>query len=205
MAYITKLVEGRNQRISVYLDDQFVCFLNNFTVFKHKLKVGTEISMQQLNNIQLETELDTAFNLAVNYLSKYEKTEKEIGNYLISKGFLPEVKDAVLSKLKDYKYVNDLNFCENFFKMSQNKYGKNKIKMLLKQKGVSEEVINQTQLKSPDGVLDALAVKYMKNKEKTAQNKQKCAKFLLGRGFSWDEVSATLRKLDIEDENESWE
>ncbi len=205
MSQITKLGEGKNKRASVYVDEQFVCFLNQFTVFKYKLKVGQEISIETLKKIQVETEEDTAFDIAIKYLTKYTKTEKELCKFLQRKGFVDEVVDLVLKKLKCYNYIDDRVFASNFVKMAQNKFGKNKIKMILKQKGISDDIINEINMDSNTEIIEALVLKYMKNKDNSSQNRQKCAKFLYSRGFCWGEISSVLDSFSWEGESESWE
>jgi len=200
---ITKIGEGRNKnsRLSIYVDEQFVCFLNSFTVYKYKLVEGQEIDLERLKQIQMETEQDTAFDLAIKYLSKYVKTEKEIKDYLISKGFLSELVEKVIDKIKSYKYIDDQQYAQNFIDNSKNRYGINKIKMTLKQKGVSNDIINKIEVHPSEEMLDSLVQKYMRSKEKTKENKQKCAKFLYSRGFNWDTISHAIGRIE-EDEND---
>lgn len=202
MPIITKLGEGKNNksRISVYLDDEFVCFLNSFSVYKNRLKEGQEIDVSILKDIQMESEKDTAFNLALKYVSKYSKTEKEIKDYILGKGYLPELADYVMQKLKEYNYISDVNFANQFLENSKFKYGKNKIKMLLKQKGISDEILQELQFSSDENALENLARKHLKNKECSFENLQKCAKFLYSRGFDWSEISKVLDKLKTENE-----
>ena len=197
MSKITKIGEGKNKsnRVSIYVDEQFICFLNSFTVYKYKLVEGQEIDIEWLKQIQMENEKDTAFNLAIKYLSKYVKTESEIKDYLISKGFLPELVSEVISKIKDYKYIDDQKYVETFIECSKNKYGINKIKMMLKQKGISENLLNKIQVEPDKEMLNNLVQKYMNKKEKTRENFQKCAKFLYSRGFSWDTISKAVSQL----------
>lgn len=203
MAKITKIGEkNKSQRLSIYLDDEFVCFLNSFTIYKYKLDVGSEISLEDLKQMQFESEKDTAFDLAIKYISKYQKTESELKDYLLKKGFLSELCDDVLNKVKEYRYIDDKVFVENYIKNSKGRYGINKIKQNLKQKGISEELISQIEIEEDFSDLQKIALKYLKNKEKNNANLQKCAKFLFSRGYSYDEISrviASLKDGDYED------
>ncbi|MBR1926045.1 MAG: RecX family transcriptional regulator [Clostridia bacterium] len=203
---ITKLGDGKNRakRIAVYVDDNFVCFLDAFTIFKYKLNVGSEIDLESLQKIQAESETAGAFDLAINYLSKYQKTEKEVYNYLKSKGYLDEVCQKVLEKVKEYKYLDDKIYVENFLRNSKGRMGINKVKQTLKQKGISDEILSNIELNSDFDEIKNIALKYLKNKEKTKQNLQKCAKFLLGRGFVWSEIFPVIKSLGVS-EDESWE
>ena len=203
---ITKLGEGRNKakRVAVYVDDDFVCFLDAFTIFKYKLAVGQEITLEALQNIQTESETSGAFDLTIKYLSKYQKTEKEVYDYLKSKGYLDVVCQNVLKKVKDYRYLDDKIYVENFLRNSQGCMGINKIKQTLKQKGISEEILAELQIDSNFEDIKNIALKYLKNKERTKENLQKCAKFLFGRGFVWSDISPVIQSLRVS-EDESWE
>lgn len=199
---ITKLGNQKNRQ-SVYVDDNFVCFLSSFSIFKHKLFEGKEIELDELSKIQFESDQDYAFNLAIKHLSKYEKTEKQLKDFLISKGFLPKLCDYVLEKVKEYNYISDQNYAEHFLNSTKHKYGENKIRQVLKQNGVSEEIISKLEIETDFEALNLIVDKYMKNKEKTFENYQKCGKFLLSRGFSWGDVSKVLENKRGE-EDESW-
>ncbi len=205
MSIITKIGEQKNRQ-SIYVDDVFVCYLQSFTIFKHKLCVGQEIDRQMLARIQFESEKDYAFDLAIKHISKYTKTEKGLKDFLLSKGFLPELCDDILEKVKDYGYISDKHYAENFVETNKHRFGKLRLKQTLISKGVSKKVLEELEFETNPEDLLCMAQKYLKNKEKTPQSKQKCAKFLLARGFSWEEVSKTLEKLNFkESEDENWQ
>ncbi len=197
MSVITKLGEGRNKnkRVSVFVDDQFICFLNSFTIFKYKLAEGQEIDLESLKNIQMENEQDTAFDLAIGYLSKYVKTKSEVEKYLLGKGFLPELVECVVNKIQSYNYIDDQKYTENFISCNKNRYGIHKMKMMLKQRGVEEGILSKMQKSDNSEILDGLVQKYMRNRENNQENRQKCAKFLYGRGFDWEEIGQATGKI----------
>ena len=205
MAKITKIGENNKaKRSSIYLDDEFVCYLNAFTIYKYKLGVGTNITLDELKRIQFESEKDTAFDLAIKYISKYQKTENELKDYLQKKGFLSELCDEVLKKVKDYRYIDDKAFVENYIKSCKGHYGINKIKQNLKQKGISEELISSIEIEEDYSDLQKIAQKYLKNKEKNAANLQKCMKFLFSRGYSYEDISKVMNKIKG-DCDEDWQ
>ncbi len=207
MGIITKLGDtNKGKRVAVWVDQEFICFLNDFTVYKNKLAEGGQIAIADLEKMQFESEKDTAFNLALKHLSKYSKTEKQLREFLRDKGYLPKLCDEVLEKVREYQYVDDRRFAENFVSSSKNKFGSARLKMMLQQKGVGEEIIREA-LENLDnaGAVQEICKNYMKKKEKTVQNWQKCANYLYGRGFSWQQISAALSELKKEKEDESWE
>ena len=74
--------------------------------------------------------------------------------------------------------------------------------MNLKQKGVAENIINESldQIESETETVIALATKYLKNKEKTQEIAQKLYRFLYARGFGNDDIMYAIKTLikDIE-------
>ncbi len=200
---ITKISENK-KRLAIYLDDQFVCFLNAFTIYKHKLAVGQEITKEKLEEIQFESEMDSAFDQAIKYISKYQKTESELVDYLQKKGYMPSLCQAVLKKVKEYRYIDDKNFVEAYVKQNRGRVGINKIKQSLKQKGISDELISQIEIEEDISDLQKIALKYLKNKEKNSANMQKCMKFMFSRGFSYDDISKTINSIKGES-YEDWQ
>lgn len=204
MPTITSL--GKNKKkVAVYLDNNFFCFLTPFTIFKYKLAENQEISQEKLKEIQIESEFNIAFDLALNYITKYQKTEKETKDYLFSKGFVPELCDKVVERLKEYHYLDDFSFAQSYISMNQNKYGKNKIKLLLKQKGIDEEIIKNLDISADQEALVALALRYLRNKERTFENRQKCARHLFSKGFLYEDINKALNQIFKGDTDESWE
>ena len=86
---ITKLeVQKKNKnRVNLYLNEEFYCGLSLEAVVKYNLKVGQDIEEQKLEFLQTDSEREIAQNKAISYISKYQKTEKELKDYLIKKGF----------------------------------------------------------------------------------------------------------------------
>ena len=208
MSVITEISpkKGNKKRFCVYVDGQFTCFLDEFSIYKYKLKVGTEISSEKLQEIQLECEQGTAFDVAIKYLSKYIKTEKELRKYLYDKGYMPAVVNDVMQKVLDYGYLSDKNLAKTYASQQQNKYGKNKIKFMLKSRGVNDENIEEAleQIENQEEAALQLALKHLKNKEKTKENMQKTSKYLFGKGFVWEDISSAMNKICKEWEDENW-
>ena len=205
MAKITKIGDkNKSKRLSLYLDDAFFCYLNAFTIYKHKLMVGQEVNKEEIQKIQFESEKDTAFDLAIKYISKYQKTESELKDYLQKKGFLQTLCEETLKKVKDYRYIDDKMYVENYIKNNKGRYGINKIKQNLKQKGIQDDVILGIEIEEDFSDLQKIALKYLKNKEKNSANLQKCMKFLFSRGYSYDDISKIMSTLK-EDGYEDWQ
>ena len=111
-----------SKRVNLYLDGKFYCGLELFTVMKHRVKIGNDYTANEIIDIQIAEEEGVCLNYALNLLSKSVKTEKEIITKLKKRGYVSEIIDKVIFKLKDYGYVNDEEFAEKYI----NSYSKNK-------------------------------------------------------------------------------
>ena len=185
------------KRVSVYLDGNYYCGLDLITVMQARLKVGDDITKERLIEIQRESEAQACMDVALRALSKSVKTEKDIVKKLISKGFLEEIALETVKKLKGYGYINDADYSNRYAETYKNRKGKKLIKLELKQKGVDERVIDETlnAIESEIETAISIAEKYCKNKEKDLKLKQKCYKYLLSKGFSYEDSMTATNKV----------
>ncbi len=191
------------ERVSVYLNGSYYCGLDLATTVKYRLKIGQEIEEGKIAEIQASSELQTCFDSALNLITATVKTEKEIVERLIKKGYLPKITLETVEKLKNYGYINDFDYANRYVETYKNTQGKRLIALKLKQKGVSQEdaekAVSTIENQSEQAYI--LARKYMKNKVVDKKNLQKCYKHLLSKGFDYDECKFAIEKFDenIED------
>lgn len=148
------------------------------------------------NFANLEEEKEAAYHAALRYLSAI-KTEKQVRDKLAEKGFSKDAVFAAVKKCKEYRFIDDLAYAKAYVANYQFSKGKNKLKFELQTKGIHSEWISQVLETVADetGVIETLAGKYMKNKEKDAKNRNKCVHYLLAKGFSMDDIFPVVRKI----------
>ena len=66
------------KRVNVYLDGEFYCGLDIMTTLSNRIKVGMEISIDKLNEISLESEIRSATDVCLKFISKSAKTKKQV-------------------------------------------------------------------------------------------------------------------------------
>lgn len=192
-----------SKRVNLYLDGKFYCGLELFTVMKHRVKIGNDYTANEIIDIQIAEEEGVCLNYALNLLSKSVKTEKEIIAKLKKRGYVSEIIDKVIFKLKDYGYVNDEEFAEKYINSYSKNKGKRLLKSELKLKGVSDAIIEDKFLSVENELETAIKIaeKYVKNKPVDIKTKQKCYKYLLSKGFSYDDSKTAVDKvLSLDDE-----
>lgn len=201
-----KVAKGAKSRRHIYIDDVFTCTLDEFSVYKYKLREGLEISIPELEQITYESEANGAFLKAVNLISRTPKTKKQMYDYLKSKGYMPKLCNHILQKLIAYRYIDDEQYATSFVNTYKAKYGKKKLQYELLGKGVSPQIIDAvlSQLEPQVDTIEHLARKYMRNKEQSPQNYAKLCRHLASKGFGWSEINAAVNKIK-ENNYENWD
>ncbi len=193
---ITKLeVQKKNKdRVNLYLDDEFYCGLSLEAVVKYALKVGQELEIQKLEFLQNDSEREIAQNKAMSYISKYQKTEKELRDYLIKKGFDEEIVLKVIKKLKEYNLVDDMSYAKNYIKSKSKKSGRRKLSFELKKRGIADDMVEENieEYSNDSENILPLCEKYLKNKPRDYKTKQKAYRFLASRGFIGEDIMRAL-------------
>lgn len=200
--------KGKKSFYSIFIDNSFVCSLDEFSIYKHKLALGQEIDKDTIENIQAESMQSVAFEVCLDILSRSLKTEQQIKDYLNKKGFLLKVVNNVIDKLKEYHYINDQYYAECFVNAKSSTCGKYKLKNELKHKGVSDEIIDNVLLglDNQDEIVHSIANKFFKNKNKTKENYAKLARHLASKGFGWDEINTVINKIKAQEgDDEDWQ
>lgn len=196
MKQITAIKEQskNKKRVSVYLDGEFYCGLDLVTALKYRLKVGEFIDENRLVEIQYNAEMQACFDKALTYISSSVKTEKQIKDKLLRLGYLDEIIEKTLEKLKDYGYVDDGDYARRYTATYKGVKGKKLIKLELRKKGVLEKDVDSAlnQIESQQDACNRLADKYLKNKENDQKNLLKCYKYLLSKGFDYDEAKSSI-------------
>ena len=83
--------------------------------------------------------------IALGYLANRDRSDYEVVSYLISKGFLQDEVDEELEYLKELNYVDNVRYCEDYFKYAMKKgRGPVRIRLELKEKGIEEDLIQLT-------------------------------------------------------------
>lgn len=204
MAKITSLLlqEKNKNRCNIYIDGEFFRGVSIDIAYKYRLKEGLEVSTEKLNRLVNEAEENEALGKAIEYLSKYFKTKKQLKDYLLKKGYSVELAYKVIDKLKEYNYINDVKFSMQYIESTSKSSGKKLIEYKLMSKGVKKEDIEKAYqnvvVNSKENAL-ALAVKHIKNKEKTQENIQKTYRYLIGKGFSYEDAVYAVSQLKQDD------
>ena len=193
------------RRCNIYVDGRFCCGLTLEATVKNRLKVGQIVSPEQLAEIQLESEKNTAFDKALTHISATQKTEKQMREFLQGKGYLPSVIDYVVEKLRSYNFLNDGQYAEAYVESLSKRKGSKLLRMELRGKGVSDAEIDAAldtlPMEREEETAKALLEKYMRGKICDKTTMQKAYRYLLGKGYDYEVIKSALAAFDEWDED----
>lgn len=200
-----QIQKSNKTRANVYIDGEFSMALEMLTVMKLGLKIGQEVSESRLREAMFDSEKSVAFEKAMGYLGRGMKTVKQMRDYLTGKAYAPEVVEYVLTRLKEYRYLDDEAYARLYVEHNNSTKGERRLKQELVQKGISVNLAEvHAQIDNDDALENAarLAEKYMKNKPRDLKTLQKLQRYLIGRGYGYDIVNTVLHNYRI---NDAWQ
>ena len=160
---------------------------------------------------------ERTMNRAVKLLAAKPRSVLELRERLLEKRWTDEeIVDAVLEKLKEYKYLDDEQFARDLAlsKLRQKPQGKRRLKQSLSQKKLDKEIVDEAITtafeKFPEGELIDRAIQKrlrLKGQPETREDKKKFYDFLLRQGFSFDLISTRMRdiaNINVEDASDNF-
>ena len=188
----------------VVFEDETKLLLNYNIFEKYKVSVDMYFSEDEILEMKYFSDIERAKSRAINYISGKLKTKYEVRLKLKENGFAEDVIDEVLNILEKEEYLNDKVYCEIFIedKKKLNGYGKNKIKSLLIQKGISknifEDFLNEFEYDEEFDNALKMGIKKLEllsNEEDNFKKKQKIINYLTYRGFGFDVINDVLKEI----------
>lgn len=204
MSIITKIEAQKRSkdRVNIYVDEEYFMAVYAELVYTHSLKKGMEIDKDSLESLLHDEMYMKAKNKALSILSKSDQSEKKLREKLLN-DYDENIVEEVIEFLKGYKLINDNLLAEKIVhdNMNLSKFGKNKIKQNLYNKGIAasdiQDAISQIDPDEEYENAKYLAEKRLKRLKGEDKNKinQKIYQHLAYKGFSYDIIKRVLREL----------
>ena len=152
-------------------------------------------------------EFEKYLNKSLHFLSFRSRSEKEVRDKLLSKKAPQEIIDRIIKSLKENKFLNDEEFARWFIENRLRFRPKSLmiIKMELKQKGITREIIDQAVSNLQKDVDGEMPNSDLESAKKLVEKKmprykdlskqeiyQKLGAFLARRGFNWDIIKKSI-------------
>ena len=210
MAVITKIEaqKRKEDRVNIYVDEKFFMAIYKELVFTFNLKKGDNIDEEYLKKILKDEMFLKGKNKAL-ILSKASQSEKKIREKL-NEDFEEDTVDDVIDFLKKYNFINDGELASKIVNtnVNLNKYGKNKIKQNLYNKGIEKSAIDEA-ISEIDYNAEFENALYLAQKrydrvknEDPKKAYAKIANHLAYKGFNYDIIKSVLNKIFKNDYND---
>lgn len=193
-----KLQKRNKNRVSVYLDGEYAFGLTKFVA--GWLQVGQELSESKIDELKAEEGIEIALQRAINFINYRPRSENEVRKNLNKHKTEEAVIEQVIERLQRGSMLNDENFAELWIenRSAFRPRGRRALRMELRQKGISDEII-ETTLQDIDE--DDLAYRAAQKQARKYRNldwqdfRKKMNGFLSRRGFNYGIISSIIPKV----------
>ena len=202
---ITELKAGvkNPNRVNVFIDGKFSFSLDMAQVVEFKLKVGSEISDEQLAEFKSASDFGKLYQRTLEWVLVRPRSEKEVRDYLARKSRSSssdtlkavrpslwsseessELSQKIITHLIERGYLNDKTFAEYYVENRFIKKGisKKRLRLELIKKGISSEIIDEVldRRNDEEEILKIIA------KKRSKYDDEKLINYLARQGFSFE-------------------
>ncbi|MDR0955877.1 MAG: RecX family transcriptional regulator [Candidatus Nomurabacteria bacterium] len=189
-------------RYNIFVNQIYAFSLDELQLVEIGLKVGAEISPDDLAKFKNESAFGKNYVRAVDLISRRARSEKELRDYARRKMWTDENTERVVARLKSRGYLNDAKFAAGFVRSRANlkTYSRRRMILELRKKGISSEIIDSVLADGGDyDELEALK-KLVRKRRARYDDPRKFTQYLLRQGFRYDDVKKVLEGDENSDE-----
>jgi regulatory protein len=199
---ITRLKAGRSRekRVNIYLDGKPALDLLAEVALKEGLKVGQEVSESRLDTLANLDREQRCRNAAIRLLGYRPRSEAEIRQRLLKRGFAGDAIEKTLHRLKEQGLIDDAAFAR-FWKDNRESFSPRSRRLTgleLRRKGLSADVIESV-VNEIDESASAYRAAQVKARRLPLTDYQlfrrRLGSYLGGRGFNYDIIRETVARL----------
>jgi regulatory protein len=201
MEKVTAIRSGkRGKRVNVYLNEKFAFSLEAEVAVKEGLRTEQALSEGDIEALKKADLFQRCLNAAFNYLSYRPRSQAELRERLHRRGFDGDNVAAVLARLKAQGLVDDLAFAE-FWKDNRDSFRPRSqwlTRLELRQKGVSEDIINRVaaELDDEDSAYRAALSKAQRLPTADYDGfRRRLGQYLKRRGFGYGLIKPTVERV----------
>ncbi len=141
---ITNLKFNKKGTFDVWIDDQYICDIDDETVYKMSIKKGDEVSDEFLSEIKHLSQVQGAKRAGARLLTASMKSRYDFEMKLVQKGFDRDAVRQAADFFEEKGFLNDAAYAKAYVSdaLSLKKQGTAKIRTTLKSKGISADIID---------------------------------------------------------------
>ncbi len=199
---IIEEIKRNKKSYTIVVNGETLKNINIEVALSYAIKEG-EMENEKYREFLKENEKQNAKAYLYSMISRKSRTIKEARERLYQKGYHKEAVEYAINTVSSYGYLDDEAFAENFIENAIKNKGTFRIKRELKERGVSQDVLENA-VKEIDHVEEeeralASAKKYLKGKSlEEEKTKEKLFRHLVSRGYSYEIIKRVMRMLNAE-------
>lgn len=191
----------RKDRYAVYVDEKYSFSLGELELINSGIKIGLELSREELDRLKDTSQLDKLYDKVLNYLAIRQRSEWEIKEYLKSKKAPTLAYETILNKLSDAGYIDDQKFAEAWLANRRllKSISKRRLVQELRQKHIDSEIIDKVLEQDETSDLSTLHQLIVKKRQHTKyQDDLKLMQYLARQGYNYGDIKQALRDTKTE-------
>ena len=186
-------------RISV--DDKPVGYISAEDMFELGIVLNNEIGKDAYEQLLFKVKYHASYSDALRYVDRRLRTKAEVKHYLNSQGCDPDIGADIISRLQKLGLIDEKKVVQAYVhdaSLGQPK-SRRELELKLRQKQIDPSLIKE-ELKRVDyddgQVIDQLIAKKSKLSA-YANNQPKLFRYLLSKGFSYDDIAARIGRPKV--------
>lgn len=201
----------RKKAVLILTEDEEEIRVDAGFVSKHSLVEGMETEDGVWDAWLAEWQRRKAMDAALTYLGYRSRSRAEMDTYLSDKGYPPAVIAYVIEKVTGYGYLDDRRYAADFLNNCRNvrPMGRMRIKASLRERGIGDDLIEETLAAYDDEEELAQAVACLKKQlarrkgKRPEIRKRQSYAALARRGFPWEIIQRAWGCLDADTEDDT--
>lgn len=189
----------RQGRYSIYVDDAYAFSLSESALLDQKIRIGQEVTASQLQQFKDASRLDKAYNLVLAYVARRPRSEWELRDYFRRKEIDEEAGEQILTRLKNFGYVNDEAFARSWLENRRllKPISRRRLMLELRQKHVPDDIVRLVLEEDETSDRDTLRQLIERKRRQTRyQDETKLMQYLARQGYGYDDIKSALREGD---------
>lgn len=187
------------QRVNIYLDGEFTFGLD--VMVAAWLRTGQDLTDEKIATLQAQDAGEVAYQKALHFLSYRPRSSAEVRQNLTKREIPEHLVEETIVRLQQAGLVNDQEFARAWVE-NRNTFrprGKSALRMELRQKGLSDEIIQSVLTEGVDE--ETMAYEAARKQARRYMGlewpefRQKLGGFLARRGFSYTVLASVVSEV----------
>lgn len=187
----------RADRYSVFVDGKYAFSLSESGLLAQGIASGQEFDEAQLAELKNASTADKAYGNALRYVAMRPRSEWELETYLRRKEVDEPVTEDIIRRLRDVGLLDDAAFAKTWVANRRllKSTSKRRLRLELKQKHLSESVIDQALREDEADERDTLR-ELVDKKSARYPDRNKFMQYLARQGFNYDDIKSVLNESE---------